>query len=294
MLELFRVGSLKSFGVGKVRRVALVFLLVLLLVLSAGCVGHTPTGTSSKTPTGTHGISVHRTYSREELAEHLEKVRRFSYRENMSIILNLTVLRNNLTEHNNMNLIYKKGGYVDLVKRMAEVNTTIVTFPGGASTFTREVVAGGEVYLLVGGHWVRLSNETLGVSSKRVANLTWEYNVVTLAIKYLKRDPINESMENGTQVIYYRLGQKDLLEVAGAFLGPNRVSLNVSNGILELRFRNGQFVGGRMGYSLEALVRLEGGDRDLYIREGGHVYDEFIVFDINVEKQVEIPQSYVS
>ncbi|ASJ11143.1 hypothetical protein A3L12_07445 [Thermococcus sp. P6] len=65
-----------------------------------------------------------------------------------------------------------------------------------------------------------------------------------------------------------------------------------SNGILELRFRDGQFIGGRVFYGIKLSMRKELGGKAVEIVEKGKEYDEFVIKDTNVKKSVEKPAYY--
>jgi len=286
------------------KKLAIVLLVVLLVGLAAGCVGEkgkkTTTITSSPSTTTSSSTSPKASiqpehYSTKELLKNLMDIRQFSYRENTSMVLNLTLTAGNLTQSQNVTVVYRRVGYVDLEDKKAEVNTTTITFPGGTSTFTRDIIVGKDVYVFLGARWFKLTNETLGISPAVLLNMTWNYNIVSFAEKYLQRKPFKEAFGNGTQFLYYNITEEDLTAIAKAFIGNTaNLTFNVTNGILELRFRKGVLIGGRMGYRMSVHIWGENLGKSFDVYETGHVYDEFTVFDINVKKQVNVPQSYVS
>ncbi|WP_223211919.1 hypothetical protein [Thermococcus henrietii] len=281
------------------RKLALVLVSVILVALVSGCVSTGSPGASnvtsgSYTGTTSPAASGPKLYTTEELLEKMKGIEQFTYFENTSLKLTMNLAVGNLTQSENVTIIYRKAGYVDLKDREASINITTITFPGGASVFTRQLVKGNDIYIFASGSWIKLTNATSKLNVSKILNFTWEYNTVSFAMKYLKRKPSNVSYANGTELLYYPITKADLEAIASAFLGPNtNVSLNVTNGILELRFRNGTFVGGRMAYRIEMTLRtVQPTGTPVEVHEVGHVYDEFVVKDINVKKPVHVPASY--
>jgi len=255
----------------------------------------TPTETQSQTPTQQPKI-----YTREELLKNLEKIKRFTYLENVSVTFNVKIKQGNTTINaGEVSIIAKKIGYIDLESYEADINTTTRTFPGGGSSFTREIIKDGEIYLYANGMWQKLTNETLGIPPENLLNLTWEYNLVSFVKRYLKKDPQNMTIVNGSQIFYYTISDEDLKHVAEAFPGAvenknENITVSFSNGILEMVFKNGQLYGGRLMYNVEIRIRtqdLEG--KPMEIIEIGEEYDEFLIKDINVKKRVEVPKEGV-
>ncbi|WP_297535309.1 hypothetical protein [Thermococcus sp.] len=285
------------------KKTALILVLVLLLAVASGCISEKSSGVSSTASTGaivnstgttTTSTPKPRLYSTQELLDRVSKIEEFTYFENTSMELHLVVRVGNLTQdEGNVTVVYRKVGYVDLKDREAAINITTITFPGGARTFSREIIKNGEVYIFTGGTWRKLTNETFGINVSRILNVTWEYNAVSLAEKYLRRTPTNVSLKNGTELLYFPITESDLMAITSALLGRQaNVSINVTNGILELRFRNGTFVGGRLGYRVEMVVRVSTPSGTAEVHETGYSYDEFVVTDINVKKPVHVPASY--
>ncbi len=111
----------------------------------------------------------------------------------------------------------------------------------------REIIKNGRVYIFIGGSWRKLTNETFGINVSGILNVTWEYPAVSFATKYLRRSPTNVSLKNETELLYFPITERDLMAITSTLLGHRaNVSVNVTNGILELRFRDGTFVGGRL------------------------------------------------
>ncbi|MBO8173954.1 MAG: hypothetical protein H0Z18_01710 [Thermococcus sp.] len=256
----------------------------------------TTTSPLSETMTPTKTQTEPKIYSREELLKNLRKIKQFTYLENVSVTLDIKIKQGNLTFNaGEVSITSKKVGYVDLVNKEADINTTTTTFPGGATTFTREIIKDGEIYLYSNGVWEKLTNESFVLPPDAVLNLTWEYNVVSFVEKYLQKEPFNKTIENGTQIFYYNITTEDLNQLARFFIGfkDTNMTFNVSNGILEVKFRDGHLIGGRIAYNMRIKILTKGPQGEIIeVIEAGREYEEFIVKDINVKKNVKKPISY--
>lgn len=283
------------------KKAGVILVVILLASLTAGCIGgksatgtnHSPQGkTSSGNITASSTASPKsQQYSVKELLDNIREIHQFSFLENTSIELNVTAGRGNSTQSENVTIIYHRKGYIDLTGRRADVNATTLTLPGGASLFTRSIIIGKEFYLFIGGRWIKLTNKTVPVLPDAFLNMTWKYNIVNFTERYLQKKPFKATFENRTQLLYYNITEEDLKAIAEAFLGNNaNMTFNVTRGILELRFRNGVLIGGRMGYHMTVHTWGEAVGRMVDIYETGNVYDEFVVFDINVRKRVSPPE----
>ena len=275
-------------------KAGVVLIAILLVALTAGCTGEKTANTFSESPTSSASPKVTlqpKHHSTEELLRNMENIKQFSYIENTSIRFNVTIRIGNSTQRENTTIIYRRSGYIDLVNKKAEINTTTTVFPGGAETFTRDIIIGDKVYIFLNGRWIKLTNDTFGPLSKFIANMTWKYNIVSFTEKYLKRKPFNETFRNGTLFLYYNITEEDLRGITSSFFGNNsNMTFNVSRGVLEIRFRNGVLIGGRMGYRMTVHTWGEAVGRMVDIYETGNVYDEFVVFDINVTKRISPPE----
>jgi len=279
------------------RKAAMLVVSIMMMAVVAGCLGGSPSGTSTagNSSANTSSSAGSRTYAPSELLKGMEGIHEFTYFENTSAKMTLDIWTDNKSQTENMTIIYKKAGYIDLKDREAAINTTTITFPGGASSFSRQIIKNNEVYISVNGRWIRLTNGTSGLNVSAMLNLTWNYNVVSFAKRYLTRKPSNVSYRNGTEFLYFPIKKEDLEAIARAFFGNGaNVSMNVTNGVLELRFRNGTFVGGRMAYKMNVWMELAQLGGTIKIHEDGYVYDEFVVTDINVRKPVDLPVQYAT
>ncbi len=256
----------------------------------------TTTSSLSETITQTKTQIKPKVYSREELLKNLRKIKQFTYLENVSVTLDVKIKQENLTFNaGEVSITSKKVGYVDMINKEADINTTTTTFPGGVTTFTREIIKDGEVYLYSSGVWKKLTNESFILPPEAVLNLTWEYNAVSFVEKYLQKEPFNKTIENGTQIFYYNVTTEDLTQLARFFIGfkDTNVTFNVSKGILEVKFRDGQLIGGRIAYNMEIkILTKDPQGRTVEVIETGREYEEFVVKDINVKKSVRKPVSY--
>jgi uncharacterized protein (UPF0335 family) len=295
------------------KKFALLLVGMLLIGLAAGCIekeeSKTSTTSTTRISSTTSTITqtettptieqeqpeqtVKKVYTREELIKKLEEIKRFTFLENTSVTFDVKVKQGNLTFNaGEVNIITKKVGYVDLENLEADINTTTTIFPGGASSLTREIIKDNSVYLYANGMWQKLSNETFGFSPELLINLTWKYNLVSFVKLYLQEEPQNVTMANETQVYYYTVKDEDLEEIVTLFMGIGNnanITFNVSNGILEITFKDGILYGGRVMYELEIRIK----DVNAEVIEKGQEYDEFVIKDINVKKKVEEPKESV-
>jgi TolB-like protein len=283
--------------VGPMRKIGILLILLIVVGFVHGCLGTGElrgTYTASLSPSNYSTVTLKsKQPSRMELIENLKKVKQFSFQENTSIRLNVTMKVGNTTKSEEVGIVYLRSGYVDFQGRIAEVNITTTTFPGGASTFMKEIITDRDVYVFIGGKWIKLTNGSLGISPSLVLNMTWRYNLVNFTLKYLGEKPYRESFENGTKTLYYNVTARDLREMSGGLLGEeSNMSLNVTTGVLELRFVGTRLVGGRVGYRMMVHLWGERLGRRVDVYEVGSVYDEFTITDINVRKKVEVPASY--
>jgi len=279
------------------RSSALVLMLILLIALASGCTSNTSSKAASQSTSSTTSPATAikaKEYSFSELLKGLMKVERFTYSENASFEMTVHAKVGNQDYNENATITYKKTGYIDLKNREAYINTTTITFPGGTKVFLSEIIKGDEVYLFINGRWIKLpvNNSSLMNSSKMV-NMTWEYNPVSIAVKYLKKKPAKVKYVNGTEVLVFNVTTEDLREMASSFLGPGtNATLNVTHGVMELLFRNGRYIGGRMAYRIEIrLTTIEPTGNAVSVYESGYVYDEFVIRDINVKKPIPTPSS---
>jgi hypothetical protein len=278
---------------GMGRTSAFVLVLLLLVALASGCTNDA-SNTASQSTSSTSATAIkQREYSPSELLEGLMKIKRFTYLENTSLQMTMTLHMGNQTYSQNVTVIYKKTGYIDLENREAYINTTTTTFPGGTRVFLSEIIKGDEVYLFMNGQWIKLpvDNSSL-MNASKMLNMTWEYNPVSIAINYLKRKPAKVKYVNGTEVLVFNVTTEDLREMASSFLGPNaNATLNVTHGVMELLFRDGRYVGGRIAYRIEMTLRTNSAGTPVEVHESGFLYDEFVIRDINVKKSVPVPSS---
>ncbi|WP_297506449.1 hypothetical protein [Thermococcus sp.] len=280
--------SLNKSGGREMKRLALIILLLLFMSVVAGCIGE-----RSSTSTSPELTLKPKQPSREELLEGLKEIKQFTFIDNTSLKLNMTLVQGNLTQSQKVTLIYNRKGYLDFTERKAEINITTVVFPGGASTLTREVIVGNDVYVSVGGNWFKLTNESIGLPPSIVLNMTWKYNIVNFTMKYLSKEPYRVEFRNGTQFLYYNLTYEDLKAIFEGLLGrASNMTTNLTGGVLELRFRGTSLIGGRAGYRVSTHIWGERLGQRFDVYEKGFVYDEFIITDVNVKKKVEAPSAF--
>ncbi|WP_456368361.1 hypothetical protein [Thermococcus sp.] len=269
------------------RRLSLIIALLLAMSVVAGCLNE-----SQSLSTSPGATLKPKQPSREELLEGLKEIKQFTFIDNTSLRLNMTIMQGNLTQRQRVTIVYNRRGYLDFTERKAEINITTIVFPGGTSASTREIIVGDEVYLFLGGEWFKLDNETFGTSKSLILNMTWNYNIVNFTMKYLSREPYRVEFKNGTQFLYYNITYEDLKTMFENIMGRTlNMTFNLSNGVLELRFKGTTLVGGRMGYKLKVHMWVERFGQKMEAYESGAVYEEFYITDINVKKRVEVPSS---
>lgn len=233
-------------------------MVVLLLIIgaSAGCLGGekapdqtqifpTTPQTITTSPPETEAkdkaqIEEPRTYTTEELLQKVLGITSFTYLSKSSLLMNVTLNQNGIEERNTVNLTTIESGYLDFDGKNAWINTTTLSLPDGVSTNFTRIIIGDTMYLV-----------TQMGSTKSGGGLDdpiWEYNIVSMARKYLHTEPV-ERRENGGTVLVYRLREEDVRDLALLYLAMTPdARVEVLEGTLVLRFVNGTLAGGEIMY----------------------------------------------
>ncbi|WP_456396040.1 hypothetical protein [Thermococcus sp.] len=286
------------------KKLGILLIGILLVSLTAGCIGgKTSTTTTSGSASSTAGMTVTATtpspttttttttttspppkkYTPEELLKRVKAVRYFTFTDNTTMIMQLTMeVNGSVMQRQNMTFELNRRAYVDLENREAEVNGTTRVYPGGAGSATHQVVMGDTIYVEANGITHEMKNAT-------IANLTWNYNPISLALLYLARKPEREEFKNGTQFLYYNISAEDMRNMMAGFAPTGKSNLSVWNGILELGFRDGKLISERTMYEFRLSMSIQGSE----ITEVGKIYDEIRIFDVNIKKNVKIPEKSV-
>ena len=284
------------------KKLGILLIGILLVSLTAGCIGGktSTTTTTSGSASSTAGMTVTATtpspttttttasprpkkYTQGELLQRVKAVRYFTFTDNTTMIMQLTMeVNGSVMQRQNMTFELNRKAYVDLENREAEVNGTTRVYPGGAGSATHQVVIGDTIYMEANGITHEMKNGT-------IANLTWNYNPMSLALLYLERKPEREEFKNGTQFLYYNISTEDMRNMMAGFAPIGKSNLSVWNGILELGFRDGKLVSERTMYEFRLSMSIQGSE----ITEVGKIYDEIRIFDVNIKKNVKIPEKSV-
>lgn len=283
------------------KKLGILLVVILLMSITAGCIGgktstSTPgsvtqstsstggTTTSSQiSSTATTTSPPPKKYTREELLRLTGGIKYFTFTDNTTMAMQLTLKVNGtVMQRQNMTFELKRRAYTDLKNRMAEVNGTTRVLPSGGGATTHQVVVGDTIYVETNGITREINNGT-------IANFTWNYNPVSFALLYLAEEPDRVEFKNGTQLLYYRISDKDLRNLMSMISPLKDTNVSVWNGILELGFRDGKLISERTMYEFRLSMSIQGSE----IVEVGKVYDEIRIFDINIKKNVKIPEKSV-
>ncbi len=284
------------------RRYALILVVILLAAVMDGCIsspgggssstsgtapGTTPqtasphpTTTSSPTETSPTTTTAPSPPSPEEW---LSGVRQVEYTSNVTLDLNVTVTQGNFSQTDKLQLRILEAAYLDFQGRNGIINTTTTSLSDGTSSTTYTRIINGRIYTKTLSGWMEVNNSAMG-------DLVWDYNLISLARKYIKRTPIRRKEDNGLTLVY-RVDTSDLLKMAATYFSPTpSAELNVSNGLLELHFVNGELKWGRISY--DAISEAEVSDPTMgnmtIVQEGS--WDEVInVTGVNHKREVEKP-----
>ncbi len=290
------------------RGYAALIMVAIIVVGIAGCIGNGSPGTSPTTTAKSHTTTMStappnesaspttqtmtqtttrpekKGISRSELLENLSSVWSFTYVSNGTLRMVVGISTNGTSQTDNVTLRIIERGYVDLKDRRAWINSTAIGSPDGAQTNTSRVVIGETTYVRALTGWIKI-NDT------NIATVVWDYNIVSLARKYLGEKP--ESMEtNGSLIVLrYSVPDYDLTNLAREYfsISPG-AKVEVSNGRLEFYFRNGKIAGGTLSFDVETSVRIS--DPVLgnaTITQSGHWEQVIRVTGINVKENVKAP-----
>ncbi|NJE85415.1 hypothetical protein E3E23_06205 [Thermococcus sp. CX2] len=292
------------------KKYALVLVLILLTGFTAGCISSngqasttssespvsesqtasSPTTTHQQTTTTTTAAtetptSTERGYSTEELLKGVSEIRQFTYTSNATISMNVTIEQEGISQKDHVNLTIIEESYVDFDSWSAWINSTTISQPDGASTSISYITVNNVTYVKTAVGWMKADDETL-------RELIWEYNIVSLARKYLAREP-EERVEGDVLTLRYRLDADDLKVLASAYFASTPdTEISVDDGILELQFRDGILVGGSISYTVSAKTSVSDptlGNMTI-IQEG--TWSEVIeITGINEKKSVKEPST---
>lgn len=284
------------------RRYALILVLILLAAVMGGCISSSgggsssTSGTSPRTTSETASPHTTTTSSPTETSpttttappspspgEWLSKVRQVEYTSNVTLDLNVTVTQGNFSQTDKLQLRILETAYLDFQGRNGIINTTTTSLSDGTSSTTYTRIVNGRIYTKTLSGWLEVNNSAMG-------DLVWGYNIISLAKKYINRTPIQRREDNGLTLVY-GIDTGDLLKMAATYFSPTpSAELNVSNGLLELHFVNGELKWGRISY--EASSEAEVSDPtmgNMTIVQKGSWEEVINVTGVNHKREVEKP-----
>ncbi len=253
------------------RGYALVLIVLLLVGVMGGCIssGGENSGTSrtaSRTVPGSVGTSetapVPTTSSPTEISsttatatpapgpgQWLSGVHQVEYTSNVTLDLNVTVIQGNFSQTNALRLRILTRAYLDFEGRNAIINTTTMSLSDGTSGTTHLLIVNGSMYTKTLSGWLKVNDSAM-------SELVWDYNIISLAKRYVNRTPVQRSENNGLTLVY-RIDSEDLLKMAVTYFSPTQnAELNVSNGVLELHFVSGELKWGRISYDASSKAEV--------------------------------------
>ncbi|ASJ10630.1 hypothetical protein A3L12_04615 [Thermococcus sp. P6] len=284
------------------RRHALIILLVAIIITSGCLGGKDTTGSSpaieetkvtpSTTTTTTMETTTTQTSSplqrpgetREKLLQEVSGMERYTYTANTTISMIVVVTEENLSQRDNVTLRIIEEGYLDLESGDAWINTTTTSVPDGASTNTSRIVVGNVTYLLTPAGWVK--------EDPNASRLLWEYNIVSLARRYLKKEP--DERETGERLLLrYVLGGDEIEPLGRAYFAMTPdTEVEVRDGLLELYFEGGKLAGGRISFRIRTVTSINDPNLgSMTITQDGSWSQTVRITSVNERRKVEAPAS---
>ena len=281
------------------KRYAVPLIAILLIGLVAGCLGGNGGRTASDstssaipsttekmetTTTGQPTTTTTRTPEGPDLDELLKAVSsigQFTYTSNATLRMLVTIEQGNTSETDNVTLNVLENGYMDYESWSAWINSTTVSLPDGARTNTSRMVVDNVTYIQTIIGWVKAEDPA-------ASEIVWRYSIVGLAREYLGEKP--DAIENdGILKLVYRIPDYKLRPLATVYFAtsPDTV-VNVEDGRLELYFRDGQLVGGRLSFSVSSETDVNDPTLgEMKITQEGTWDETFEITSINEKRKVE-------
>ncbi len=228
------------------KKTTLAILVVALILGASGCIGSpspTKTHTTSKAQHSTSETTTTTSKTTttasplELLKSQVDTIGRFTYNGSTHVNLNITVLLPNMTQTNSVAIYMIERGYIDLDSMEAAINTTTRAEPDNTTVTVVRVVKEGRTYtktaLGSGVSFVNVTNDT--------PTFIWTYNPVSLAKKYIKRQP-DEVLKNERETkLVYILDWRDVRTLSMVYLAlTNETGIVVKEGRLILTFEGNQ------------------------------------------------------
>jgi len=267
----------------------LTVLLLVLIVISAGCIGGTTSQTQSPTASQTGATqNTSSTTSTSTPAEKtsinpfqaLQEIKQYTYTENASVELRINMTAGNITQQTNVSLVIVENGYVDLDGMKARIQTRTTTLPDNVTLNTTWVVIGKKVYVENFGN-VTVENNTA----------FWEVNPVSLARELLKLKPVGNYTENGTLVLVYSVPGELVLPLAELYFTTPEMNTTVTDATAELYFTENGFRGMKLTYGILATTTTNGIDGEIKVTERGLWKGTIRITSVNKKEEVKAPST---
>ena len=285
------------------KKYALALVLILVIGLVAGCLGGGDETTSpspesspsqteiqtTSTPSTTSPMETEptptetpREYTREDLLKRLGRIRQLTYVANVSILMNVTIEQGETLQKDTLNLSVVERGYLDFESWNAWINMTTTSHPDGASTNTSRVIVSNVTYV----------QTPLGVikGDESLPDPVWEYNLLTLARRYLRGEP--EKIERGDVTAFvYPLTGKDATTLAQLYLAISPdTEITVEWAYLVLQFKEGELIGGAISYRVTSRTEINDPSLgNMVITQEALVEEAISVESVNEKVEVKAP-----
>ncbi|AHL23457.1 hypothetical protein [Thermococcus nautili] len=267
----------------------LTVLLLVLIAISAGCIGGTTPQTQSPTASQTGSTqstsSVTSTATSAEKTsinpfQALQEIKQYTYTENASVELRINMTAGNITQQTNVSLVIEERGYVDLDGMKARIQTRTTTLPDNVTLNTTWVVIGKKVYVENFGN-VTVENNTA----------FWRVNPVSLARELLKLKPVGNYTENGTLVLVYSVPEELILPLAGLYFTTPEMNTTVTDATAELYFTEKGFTGMKLTYGILATTTTNGIGGEIKVTERGLWKGTIRITSVNKKEDVKAPST---
>ncbi|AFL95304.1 hypothetical protein CL1_1101 [Thermococcus cleftensis] len=278
-------------------------LIVLLVIATAGCLGgngQAPTTTEGQisTPTTTPNLETTTSSSPTEtttttftppeldlngLLENVLGIKQFTYLSNATLNMTVTIEGNGTSQNDNVSLRIIERGYIDFDSWSAWINSTTLSLQDGARTNASRIVVNNVTYIQTPVGWVTSEDPT-------VSEVLWRYSVVGLAREYLGEKP--DSVEGGEVIrLTYLVPDYKLKPLAALYFAVSEnTDVVVRDGKLELWFRDGRLVGGRLSFSVSSTAEVDDPVLGkMTITQAGTWDETFKVTSINEKRKVNPP-----
>ena len=267
---------------------------LIMLVLSLGCLGGQTTTTStgispspSPSPTGTSHTTTTTPVNQKSFnpLKALSSIERFFYRENATVTMNVTIYVANTTQKSFLKIRVLEEGYVDTVKRVAVINSTTVTIPDNVTVKVERVIVGDQEF-------VKTPAGNMKVSNSSLVGSFWNTNPVALAKHLANTTPLAKYRKGNSTVLVYSAPGRLLLPLARVYFTSPGMNVTITDATVELYFENGTLVKERLIYSLQAVaVTSDPALGKMKVVERGQWKGTIEIYDINVKKNVSVPST---